>query len=74
MLCVDGTGLVQGSLTGVNCRPLSQFAKEADAVERVRATVGCRDVPVMVQAADFVVHIHEQMKASVKCCEEFLLN
>ena len=64
----------QKSLTGVNGHPLSLFAKEADAVDRLGATVGCRDISVMVQPADFVVRIPEQMKASVKCCEEFLLN
>ena len=74
MVYADGIGLSQKSLTGAKGRPLSLFAKEAEAVERLGATVGCRDVSVMVQAADFVVHIHEQMKASVKCCEEFLLN
>ena len=64
----------QKSLTGVNGHPLSLFAKEAEAVERLGAKVGCRDVSVMVQPADFVMHILKQTKASVKCCKEFLLN
>ena len=74
MLCVDGTGLVQGSLTGVKGRLLSHFAKKAEAVERLGATVGCRDVSVMVQPADFVVRMRKQMKASIRGYKEFLLN
>ena len=66
--------MVPWTLTEVNGRPLSLFAKEAEAVERLGATVGCRDVSVMVQPADFVVRMRKQMKASFKGYKEFLLN
>ena len=48
--------------------------KKAEAVERLGATVGCRDVSVMVQPADFVVRMRKQMKASVRGYKDFLLN
>ena len=74
MVYADGIGLLQKSLTGVKGRLLRQFAKEAEAVERLGATLAFRDVSIVVQPADFVMHILKQTRASVKCCEEFLLN
>ena len=70
----DGAGLVPWSLTEVNGRPLSLFAKEAEAVERLGATVGCREVSVVVQPADFVVRMRKQMKGNVRGYKDFLLN
>lgn len=74
MRSADGAGLVPWSLTEVNGRPLSLFAKEAEAVERLGATVGCREVSVVVQPADFVVRMRKQMKGSVRGYKDFLLN
>ena len=58
MRSADGAGLVAWSLTEVNGRPLSLFAKEAEAVERLQATVGCREVNNLLTAYDCLLLIH----------------
>ena len=54
------------ALMEVNGRPLSLFAKEVEAVERLGATVGCRDVSVMVQPADFVVRMRKGQRQGIQ--------
>ena len=48
---------MQKSSTEVGGRPLNLLAEEAEAVQRLGATGGCREVSVLVQPADIVVRM-----------------
>ncbi len=70
---MDGQSLVSWTLSEVNGRPLSLFAKEGEAAAERLQTVASRDVSVVVQPSDFILKLRKQMK-SVRGYKDYVLS